>query len=103
AWWVARLGGDFMYARLLVPVAALYLMTLELALERVAERKPIVALVAAMAAVAGIAFTPSPLYGPQQVRGIVNEWALYDPGKMQLQRLQGQQLERLFANLPVRV
>jgi len=102
-WWVARLGGDFMYARLLVPVAALYVIALELALERVAERQPIVALVAAVAAVAGIAFTPSPLYGPQEVRGIVNEWALYDPGKMQLQRLQGQQLERVFANLPVRV
>ncbi len=75
--YVVRVGGDFMFARLLVPVAPMLLVLLDVALlaaRSAAERAGL----AAVSVVALVA-TPSPVAGEKEIRGVLDERAHYSP------------------------
>jgi hypothetical protein len=101
--YVVRVGGDFMFGRLLIPATPFFLMLLELGVARVASGRPRAQLLAAVAAVAAVALTPYPFRGEGWVHGIVNEPAFYSPGRTAETRAHGLILRRYFEGLPVRV
>src|SRR6185436_12109133 len=103
--YVIRVGGDFMFARFLIPVAPLFLVLFELGVARFAVGRPALRWIAVGIAAAGIAFTPYPLprdpFGA--VRGIVFEPNYYTPEATGRTRDRGLALRPFFAGLPVRM
>jgi hypothetical protein len=105
---VLRVGGDFMFARFLIPVTPLFVILFELGVTRMDAERPrrqwVPAAIAAVAA-AGIVLTPYPL--PRDpfagVKGIVFEPNFYSHEANRVVRNQGLVLRRYFAGLPVRV
>lgn len=73
--YLVRVGGDFMYARLVMPVVPLLAVLLEIAVARL--RRPVAAAVATLAAMAGVALTPAPATGDAWYHGIADEWEHY--------------------------
>lgn len=104
---VARAGGDFMHARLLVPVTPLLLVCGESVLERLAGGRVRLAQVAKTAAVAAtVAFWPVPVTGSAGLRGIVDERDFYvnvAPGAGEGRRALGEALRPLIEGLPVTI
>ena len=101
--YVMRVGGDFMYARFLIPATPFYLLVLESAVTRLAAGKPLVELAVAAGLVAAVLFTPYPLRGTEAQAGIVNERELYKPEDVELRRASSAALRRYFAGLPVSI
>jgi hypothetical protein len=101
--YVTHVGGDFMYARLLVPAAPFLLIVLERGLEALLSGRAAVQLAVAAACVAGVALTPYPFAGEGWVRGIANEWAFYSEEKRERSRAFGLRLRELFDGLPIRM
>jgi len=101
--YVAHVGGDFMFARLLIPATPFWLILVELGFERLTEHRPAARWATASVCAAAVALTPYPFRGQGWVRGIVNEWAFYTPREQQRSRAFGLELRRLFAGLPMRV
>lgn len=100
--YVARVGGDFMYARFLVPVTPLLAVLLELGLARLRLPEP-AHLAAAAACLLAIAFMPYPFQGPWGPHGIANEPLVYTKTERAKARALGLEMRRQFAGLPVRV
>ena len=101
AWYVARVGGDFMFARLLVPATPFLLVLFELGLERLTSRVG-VRLAVVGAAVIGMSASPSPVSSTRWIQGIADEWDFYRVENRDDQRRLGERLGRYFAGLPVR-
>ena len=101
--YVLRLGGDFMYARLLIPVTPFYFILLERGLMQLAPRRVLVQWGVAAAALAAMILTPQPLGIDQWVSGIVDERQFYTPEATAKTRAEGAVLRRFFEGLPVRV
>ena len=103
--YVVRVGGDFMFARFLIPVTPLFLVLFELGVARFAPGRPVFQWVWVAIAAAGIVFTPYPLprdpFGA--VRGIVFEPNYYTPEATGRTRDRGLALRPFFAGLPVRM
>lgn len=108
AFFVTRVGGDFMFARLLVPATPPLLAALDLALVASASRaeKPI--LIAAAAYLAGLVLTPSP-FGtgpdgrPTRLDGITDEHAFYSPEEVATEERRAAAVAPIVAGLPLRV
>ncbi|HEU4333456.1 MAG TPA: hypothetical protein VFT32_03090, partial [Candidatus Eisenbacteria bacterium] len=105
---VIRVGGDFMFARFLIPITPLLLILVELGLTRLAALtapRPRAAWVLPGVVAAGILFTPDPLPAEPHasVRGIVFEPNFYSREASDEGRRQGMKLRRFFDGLPVRV
>ena len=102
---VLRVGGDFMFARFLIPVTPLLLVVFELALARLTSDRVRTQWLAAGLAGAAVLFTPYPF--PQaptsSVRGIVREQHFYGPKKAERMRQKGLTLRPYLEGLPVRV
>jgi hypothetical protein len=105
ALYVMRVGGDFMFGRLLIPITPYLLLVLERAfVARWPERPGVRASAAAVVAVA-LVVTPSPLVARHPgAGGVVDERAYYtsvvaDWAATSDER--GQRLHSLFADLPV--
>jgi hypothetical protein len=103
AYYVLRVGGDFMHARLLVPATPFFLILLELSIARLVPARPLARGAAAGAALAVMLLAPSPLPGGAWVSGIVNERRIYTPEATARTRAEGVALRRYFEGLPVRV
>jgi hypothetical protein len=103
SWYVMRVGGDFMFARLLVPTSPFFAVLLELGLERVTPRRPWPRLVILAIVLAGMAWTPSRIDHGGWVRKIVDERDFYRRRDRAADRRQAEALRRYFAGLPVRV
>ncbi len=116
--YVAKVGGDFMFARLLVPVMPLLLVALERSLALVAregaresdgesKRGELgIGGVASAVVLLGLLLTPSPVGTDLAGHGIVDEWRFYHvtrPGWAEGSRRDGAVLARFFEGLPVRV
>ncbi len=101
--YVMRVGGDFMFARLLIPVTPFLGILLELAVERLVPPRVALRLVVAVLLVAGVAFSKYPFKGQGWVRGIVNEWEFYNPRMQARGRAFGERLNHYFAGLPVHI
>lgn len=104
---VARAGGDFMHARLLVPVTPLLLVCGESLLPRLAGGRVRLAQLAKTAvAAATVAFWPAPVTGSGGLRGIVDERDFYvnvSPGAGVGRRALGEALRPWLEGLPVTV
>jgi hypothetical protein len=101
--YVMRVGGDFMYARMLVPVTPLFLIVLESAVARLVAGRPRVQLAATVGAIAAFALTPYPFKGSGWQGGIVNEREFYRPEDVEAKRAEGATLRRYFDGLPVSI
>lgn len=101
--YVAHVGGDFMYARLLIPATPFWLILLQLAFERwVPSRLPHQL---AVTAALGVAITcmPYPFTGQGWTRGIVNEWEFYTEREQNRAQAFGGRLRAYFEGLPIRM
>jgi len=100
--YVTRVGGDFMYARLLVPVMPFLALLLEVAVSQpglpAAVRAGSVAAAVLLPLVVADPVPPELL-----VHGVANERAVYTGGGVRLADQVGLALQPLFAGLPVRV
>ncbi len=100
---VARAGGDFMYARLLIPVTPLPLIALERGIATLVRGAAAARWAFAGIAIAAMALTPVPLRGTEERSGIVNEPLIYTREALARTRREGSILRRYFAGLPVSV
>ena len=101
--YVMRVGGDFMYARMLIPVTPLFAIVLESAALRLLDgHRGAEAALAALLVVA-TALMPYPFTGRGWVHGIVNERDFYPPGDLEAAQREGATLGRYFDGLPVRI
>jgi hypothetical protein len=97
--YVAYVGGDFMYARLLIPATPFFLVLLEGPIQRLElrARAAVVAL-----CVLGL-FTPSPVSETHWVSGVADERAVYARAGRHRTAEIGKELGRMFRGLPVRI
>lgn len=102
-WFVLQVGGDFMFARLLIPATPFYLILVELATCRLLPRRRDAMLAAGAVAIFAIVLVPHPLAQVGEVSGIVQEQLQYPPDLCRTQRLKGETLRRALAGLPVRI
>ncbi len=100
--YVVRVGGDFMFARLLIPVTPFYLILTELAVLRLVPKGTFAKFAAAAGLLLGVACTPYPFSGEGWVDGIVNERLYYAPEKCRELRRRGEVMARYLRGLPVR-
>ena len=101
--YVMRVGGDFMYARLLVPAAPFFVIALARGIELLLAGRPALHWAAAVAVAAGVALTPIPLREGELIRGIADEPRIYRGELVARTRSEGLILRRYFEGLPVRI
>jgi hypothetical protein len=105
ALYVMRVGGDFMFGRMFVPITPYLLLALERGFVARWPHRPLPRLVAAGALALGLVATPSPVAGlAGGGRGVVDEHAYYTEFKASWARESdeaGARLRRLFDGLPV--
>lgn len=103
--YIARVGGDFMYARMLVPILP-FLATLFSIGVHTVLRPPLARVAVLVVAVAGVAFTPCPVSATRFESGITDEWDFYHrarPAWEVEERRRALSLKRFFEGLPVGV
>jgi arabinofuranosyltransferase len=99
--YVVRVGGDFMFARMLIPVTPFLLVLFEVALAPLLARRHVTGVLIAGGALAALWWTPDPIPENGFVSGITNERAYYPKAKTDEQRRSAIVLRRYFENLPV--
>ena len=98
--YIARVGGDFMFARMLIPVTPLYALLVELAMMGLAAWLSRWSL--GLITVFGLwALLKTPY--PVREAGIGNEWAMYHGSREFFGNLRGRTLQRFFDGLAVRI
>ena len=101
--YVARVGGDFMFARFLVPVTPFLLVLTELGWQRLLGRRPLAVAGATAALALCMLVTPDPITGTAVREGITNEWALYTPRFTGSLRATGETIRPYLEGLPARM
>ncbi|HUU83905.1 MAG TPA: hypothetical protein VM243_10410 [Phycisphaerae bacterium] len=100
---VMRVGGDFMFARLLIPVAPFWLILLELGLMALPDRPAAWRVGLIVLVCSGLLLAPSPFDGRQPRYGIADEPAVYTPEFVRQIDNKADVLRRYFDGLPIRV
>lgn len=108
AFYITRVGGDFMFARLLVPATPPLLAALDLAVVSLAQRAEKQVATAAAAYLAGLVLTPSPFAigsdgRPQKIHGVTDERAFYSPEEVALEERRAAAVAPIVAGLPLRL
>jgi len=98
---VARVGGDFMYARFLIPATPFFLVLLEWSIARLPSAWMRAG--AAACCLAGLLATRSPVSGTHWVSGVADERAVYRGLNRERTAAIGHELARMFEGVPVRV
>jgi hypothetical protein len=102
-WFVVRVGGDFMFARMWIPITPFLLLLLELGWLQVARRRARLGAGIALALLAIPWFSPPPVRGDRQRHGVANERDYYSAARVaELEHWSGV-LARYFAGLDVGV
>jgi hypothetical protein len=104
--YVMRVGGDFMFGRLLVPVTPFLAILVERGLDGLLARRPVVRAAIAAVLVVGMIVTPSAVARHQRPRGITDERDTYLvvlAGWADRADANGATLARLFDGLPITV
>jgi hypothetical protein len=101
--YVMRVGGCFMFARLLVPTVPFYLLLIELALAQVALVHRGLAMLFAVALPILMAGSLPPVSATERPYGIADEWAYYNDGLLAQQDRLAEVLDHYFEDLPVTV
>jgi len=103
AFYIVRMGGDFMFARLLVPVTPFLLLVLELECGRRLVARPVWGWALAVVLVAALAATPAPVGGESWRYGIADEARYYSRAKIDYVDHAAEVLRRYFDGLPATV
>lgn len=98
--YIARVGGDFMFARMLVPTAPFFLLLLDVAATRALAPLRSAALAASVACLAAPLLTPLPLPGGDANRGILDEHAHYTNERMERTRSRAATIAPIVGGLP---
>ena len=101
AFYVVRVGGDFMYARLLVPITPFLLLLLEQGAQALLGPARVPAYALVLAALVGSFATPPPVTADSWQSGIANEWMYYSRDRVAKTDHDGAVLRRTFEGLPV--
>lgn len=100
--YVARIGGDFMLARMLIPITPFLLILLELGvIDRPGENR-LVKLVLIAFLVLGMVLTPGLPTGSRWVAGVADERAVYSPAHVAQLEREAETLSRFIHGLDVR-
>jgi hypothetical protein len=102
-WYVTHVGGDFMFARLLIPATPFLLVVFERVFVRLAPRQARGRWAVAAGCALALVATPYPFTGQGWVHGIVDEWKFYSEPERVRSRAFGRYLRDLFDGLPVRM
>jgi arabinofuranosyltransferase len=102
ALYVVRVGGDFMFARRLLPAVPLVLLALEKSLSLISRER---IRFAALGALAVGLLSPGEVYGPGEprIRGIADERRFYPASTVALRKRQGEAIGRVLAGSDARV
>jgi hypothetical protein len=106
ALYVIRVGGDFMFARLLIPVAPFLLLLVERGLDALLGARPRLRAAAIAALGVGLVVTPAAVAGAEHPRGVADENYVYTrafPHWAERADTNGAELARLFDGLPIAV
>jgi hypothetical protein len=103
AYYVVRVGGDFMFARLLIPVTPYLAILLELALYRLSITRCLAYLELVFAALALPLVTPRPVSATEWVDGVADEHDVYSDERVSNGIARADVLGKFFEGLPVRV
>jgi hypothetical protein len=99
--YIVHVGGDFMFARRILPVAPLVFFVIESRIVQIAAPR---ARLAAAAAALLAAALPVPVYARHQViNDIADEPSFYPPGVIEARRRQGEGIARALEGTPARV
>jgi hypothetical protein len=101
--YIVRVGGDFMFARMLIPVTPFYLILLERGLMAIFRSRPLYGHGALVILVAIMVVTPSPVTGEEWRHGVADERRYYSGERVELLDRTADVLGRYFDGLPVRV
>jgi len=101
--YVVRVGGDFMFARFLIPATPFLLILFEAGWHSVMPRRPLLRDGLAVAALVTIVLMPVPVRGSEFRYGVANEREYYNDEKVAALDRSGEILGRFFDGLPVRV
>jgi arabinofuranosyltransferase len=101
--YIIRIGGDFMYARMLVPTVPFYLILLELGWLPLSRVQPLSQIGLTALLCLSFLLMPVPVTDTKWIKGISNEWMYYVSKKHETTDRQAAILKRYFADLPVRV
>jgi hypothetical protein len=98
---IVRIGGDFMFARFLIPVTPVVLLLVELLIFSLSTRTGVI--VACVALMAGIHFRYDLYDQSNFVEGIADEWRCYPKSFSEESRVHGERLNKYFRASPVKV
>jgi hypothetical protein len=101
--YVARVGGDFMFARFLIPVTPFLLVLTDLGWQRLLGRRPLAVAGATAALALCMLVTHEPISGTAVREGITSEWALYTPQFSGTVRATGETIRPYVEGLPARM
>lgn len=102
-YYVVRVGGDFMFARLLIPVTPYLALLLELALYRISLTRRLAYLELVCAALALPLVTPRPVSATEWIDGVADEHGVYSDELVSKSIANAGLLRQFFEGLPVRV
>lgn len=100
---VVRVGGDFMFARLFIPVTPLLCLLLELGIASVARERILVRLGLTAGVVAALQLLPRPVSGIAWRYGVADEWEYYDSASQAFMLKDAAALRAATEGLPVRI
>ncbi len=101
--YVARVGGDFMYARFLIPVTPFLVLSTELVASRLLRNRMVALWVVTAAIGAGMVWTPPPVTATEWKHGVANEPMVYSPERIAGLDHRAATYGRFFEDLPLRV
>jgi len=102
--YITRLGGDFMFARMLIPSTPFFLILLDAGMLALFRREPPLAWAAALASIAVIVLPPFPMKGQTLRHGVANEWSYYTTNRMaEARERRSAVIRKYFDGLPVRI
>jgi arabinofuranosyltransferase len=101
--YVVKVGGDFMYARMLVPVTPYLLILAELGLQPLSRNRPWAHLGIGGAVMLAATAMPRPVTARHWEHGVADEWGVYSPDQAARTDHIAEVLARYFEGLPVRM
>jgi len=101
--YIVRVGGDFMFARMLIPVTPFYFILLERGLMAIFRSRPVNGHGALLILLAAMVVTPQPVTGTAWRHGVADERLYYSGERIVLLDHSAEVLRRYFDGLPVRV
>ncbi|HTK82022.1 MAG TPA: hypothetical protein VL633_07000 [Bacteroidota bacterium] len=99
--YVIRIGGDFMFARFLIPITPMLFFALEQLTLR--QRKTLLYVSLCAAVIAGTAFRNNLFYNRDAISYIADEFQWYPDSHLERAKAQAAMLRKMFEGIPVRV